>query len=326
MNNSLIVDDLHVHFSKPNGTVIKALNGVSLQLGEGTMLGILGESGSGKSTLAKVLLRLLPKNSQIVRGLLSFEGRNLRQLTEREINEIRGVRMAMISQEPGLALNPVMKVGDQIAEVLHAHRKWSSRQCRSEAEALLDRVNLRSTERRVYHAYPHQLSGGQQQRVAIAQALACNPSLIIADEPTASLDSTTEIEILDIFRQLKNERKTSLLLITHDPAILPGIADRVAVFYAGRIVENAPTDRIFETPMHPYVKALFSCMRAPLVQRSRGYRFTTISGNPPNAEALTEGCSFSPRCAERMTKCGNARPSTQEMDEESCVECFLYDR
>jgi oligopeptide/dipeptide ABC transporter ATP-binding protein len=324
MSSLLIVDDLRVRFSEPAARVVTALNGVSMRLPEGQVLGLLGESGSGKSTLAKTLLRMLPNHSQ-VSGDVEFEGRSLLELKERDMNQIRGARIAMISQEPGLALNPVMKVGDQIAEVLRAHRAWDGLRRRSEAESLLEQVNLSSAERRVYDAYPHQLSGGQQQRVVIAQALACGPSLIIADEPTASLDSDTENEILELFRQLKVARKTSLILITHDPAILPGLADRVAVLYAGRIVEDAPCERILQKPMHPYTKALLACVPPAIADRPSGYRLTTIAGSPPRGVGSVPGCSFSPRCSERIPKCQNLRPFAQEMEEERRVECFLYE-
>jgi peptide/nickel transport system ATP-binding protein len=324
MKTLLSVTDLHVHFSGSGDEPVHALNGLSLELEKGTVLGILGESGSGKSTLAKTLLRMLPRNAKVAGGSAKFEGRNLFQLREREMNEIRGAQIAMVSQEPGMALNPVIKVGDQITEVLRAHRNWSGRQCKLEAESILERVNLRDGERRMYDTYPHQLSGGQQQRVLIGQALACNPSLIIADEPTASLDTVTEAEILDLFRRLRAERKTSLLLITHDPEILRGLADRVAVLYAGRIVEEAPAERIFQKAMHPYAKALLTCLPPALAERSDRYRFTTIPGSPPTGR-LAEGCSFSPRCAERLTKCERLCPSIQEVEEQSRVECFLYD-
>jgi peptide/nickel transport system ATP-binding protein len=326
MNTLLNVADLHVRFPGPGEKLIHALNGISLEIQRGTVVGILGESGSGKSTFAKTLLRMLPKNAEAIGGSVEFEGRNLFHLTEREMNQIRGAQIAMISQEPGMALNPVMKVGDQIAEVLRAHRDWNGRRRKSETELILERVNLRNAGRCIYDAYPHQLSGGQQQRVVIGQALACNPSLIIADEPTASLDPAAEAEILDLFRQLRAEQKTSLLLITHDPEILRGLADRVAVLYAGRIVEDARSERFFQNAMHPYAKALLSCLPPAIAGSPQRYRFTTIPGSPPTAGGLVDGCSFSPRCAERMTKCESLRPSVQEIEKESRVECFLYDR
>jgi oligopeptide/dipeptide ABC transporter ATP-binding protein len=325
MPSLLNIDALRVRFSERGGKESHALNGVSFSLSEATVLGVLGESGSGKSTLAKALLRMLPKSAQIEGGAIEFEGKNLLKLSEREMKEIRGARIAMIAQEPGLALNPVLKVGDQVAEVLRAHRTGSAKQHRPEAESLLERVNLRSSTRKMYDTYPHQLSGGQQQRVVIAQALACNPSLIIADEPTASLDSETETEILELFRGLKAERKTSLVLITHDPAILPGLADRVAVLYAGRVVEDAPSERFFQGALHPYAKALLACMPPAIGQSPRGARLTTISGSPPGNETISEGCSFSPRCTERMEKCGQSQPAARQIKEEHRVECFLYE-
>jgi oligopeptide/dipeptide ABC transporter ATP-binding protein len=326
MAELLIVDDLQVRHRDPRGRMINALNGVSLLLQEGAVLGVLGESGSGKSTLARVLLRMLPKNAEVVHGTVEFEGRNLLGLGKQEMKDIRGGRIAIIPQEPGMALNPVIKVGDQIAEVFRAHRGWSGQRCRSEAESILEQVNLRRAGRRMYDAYPHQLSGGQQQRVVIAQAIACNPSLIIADEPTASLDFSTEAEILGLFRQLKAERKTSLLLITHDPGILPDLADRVAVMYAGRVVEEGPSDKIFRDALHPYAKALLACLPPPVTRRPRGYRLSTIAGAPPDAAEPASGCSFAPRCAESMERCRSVRPVAQAVEEKSRVECFLYDR
>jgi oligopeptide/dipeptide ABC transporter ATP-binding protein len=326
MNPLLSVNGLQIHYSGPNGKVSHALHGLNLQLSQGIMLGVLGESGSGKSTLAKALLRTLPQNARLTSGSIGFEGKNLNLLTEREMTGIRGARISMISQEPGLALNPVIKVGTQVAEVLRAHRGWSRQQRRSEAEALLERVNLHSARRRMYDAYPHQLSGGQQQRVVIAQAIACNPSLIIADEPTASLDPASEAEILELFQQLKAERKTSFLLITHDPEILRGLADRIAVLYAGRIVEEAPSEQIFQKAMHPYTQNLLACLPPSVEERPRGFRLPTIAGSPPATDRLPSGCSFSPRCADRFEPCESLGPTKVTTDEEHTVECFLYDR
>jgi len=322
----LQVEDLHVHFLEPNGTRIYALNGASFGLAHGEVLGVLGESGSGKSTLAKALMNLLPKGAQISKGGIQFEEQNLLAVTEAEIGRIRGAQLSFISQDPGQALSPVMRVGDQIAEVIHAHRDWSWNRCRSEASSLLDLVHLSSDNRRMSDAYPHQLSGGQQQRVVIAQALACNPSLIIADEPTASLDSSTADEILELFRELNEERRMSLLLITHDPNVLRGLADRVAVIYGGRIVEIAPLSQIYNRPRHPYVRALLDCIPPPSANRLTAphTRLRTIVGSSPDPGRLAEGCSFSPRCPERVERCDTRSPVSIEVERESRVECFLY--
>jgi oligopeptide/dipeptide ABC transporter ATP-binding protein len=321
----LRIEDLHVHFSERGGSVINALNGVNLQLAQGELVGIVGESGSGKSTLAKSLLRILPENAQVVSGKLEFEGLDLLHLEERDLNRIRGARMARIPQEPGLALNPLMKIGDQIAEVLRAHTDWDWRCCRIESEVLLEKVNLRKPRRRIYDAYPHQLSGGEQQRAVIAQALACSPALIIADEPTSSLDSSTETEILDLLRVHNGERKSALLLITHNPTILLGLAHRVAVMYAGRIVEEGACDKIFHQPLHPYTKALLDCVPPEVTENLRPRRLPVIDGAPPDAKSLPAGCSFSPRCVQRIASCDSLRPSPQDFQDGSRVECFLYD-
>jgi peptide/nickel transport system ATP-binding protein len=325
MSVVLCIADLHVRFSEPSGSVVNALNGVNLRLNRGELCGILGESGSGKSTLAKTPLRILPKNAQVVSGRLEFDGRDLLQLNEHEMNAIRGRRITIIPQEPGLALNPVMKVGDQIAEVLRAHRDWHWRRCRTESEFLLEKVNLRKPRRRVYDAYPHQLSGGEQQRAVIAQALACDPELIIADEPTSSLDSSTESEILDLLRIQNAEQKSALLLITHNPAILPGLADSVAIMYAGRIVEQGSCNRIFHQPLHPYTKALLACVPPAVSGNSQRSRLPVIDGSPPDAKNLPAGCGFSLRCAARVQKCDQLRPSAQNFEDGSRVECFLYE-
>lgn len=325
MSDLLRIEDLHVRFSNDDGRVVHALNGVSLRVREREVVGILGESGSGKSTLAKALLKLLGRNSMVTGNVL-FEGKNFAQLPEREMNAIRGARIALVPQEPGVALNPVMKVGDQVAEVLRAHRNWDRHRCHTEAARLLERVHLRVDGRNFYDAYPHQLSGGQQQRVVIAQAVACGPALIIADEATASLDSATELQILDLFRELKAEQKNSILFITHNPALLQGLADRVAVMYAGRIVEESFASQIFEEAKHPYTKALLECVPGVNDGRQPGYRLHTIEGAPPDPERLAAGCSFSPRCSRRLEKCDNLRPGVWGAEDGSRVECFLYER
>jgi oligopeptide/dipeptide ABC transporter ATP-binding protein len=326
MTALLAVENLRVRFRETDGVLVHALNGVHFNLEEGEVLGVLGESGSGKSTVAKSVLRLLPRNADVVGGTVRLAGKNLLELSEKQMNRVRGARIAMISQEPGLALNPVMKVGDQIAEVLRAHYPRHARQCRSEATSILERVLPDNPARKMYDAYPHQLSGGQQQRVVIGQALACKPSIIIADEPTASLDSATEADILNLFRELQSERKMSLLLITHDPTILQGLADRLCVMYAGRIVEEAATNQLFANPQHPYVQGLLACLPSEKASRTRGQRLPTIAGAPPDPRKLHAGCTFSPRCLDRLDKCQSVVPSEFKTGNDSRVECFLYDR
>ena len=326
MTALLTVEDLHVRFRETNGVLVHALNGVHFNLEESEVLGVLGESGSGKSTVAKSVMRLLARNAEIVSGAVKFGVKDLLKLSERQLNRVRGAGMAMISQEPGLALNPVMKVGDQIAEVLRAHYPRRVRQCRSEAAAILERVLPDSPTRKMYDAYPHQLSGGQQQRVVIGQAIACKPSLIIADEPTASLDSATEADILNLFRELQSEQKMALLLITHDPTILRGLADRVCVMYAGRIVEEAATNQLFASPKHPYVQGLLACLPPESASRTRGQRLPTIVGAPPDPRKSHTGCTFSPRCLERLDKCEAASPPEFRTGNDNRVECFLYGR
>lgn len=325
MADLLHITDLHVCFPKDNGRVVYALNGINLRVRKGEVLGVLGESGSGKSTLAKALLRILPKTAAAT-GDIEFEGRKLAQFTESEMNQIRGARMALVPQEPGLALNPVMKIGDQVAEVLRVHGHCNWKRCKAEAEYALARVGLQNSSRRFYDAYPHQLSGGQQQRAVIAQAVACRPALILADEPTASLDSATEAEILDLFHQMNATQNTTLLFITHNPELLRNFADRVAILYAGRVVETGSVHSIFENARHPYVQGLFACAPTENTKLAPGRRLHTIGGAPPNPENLATGCSFAPRCGERLEHCDTCRPVPLELRNEEVVECFLYGR
>jgi oligopeptide/dipeptide ABC transporter ATP-binding protein len=326
----LRASELRVDFLSPARAPIHALRGASLEIHPGEIVGLLGESGSGKSTLAKALLRLLPKNARICGGTLEFESQNLLALSEWDLRKIRGGRIARIPQEPSLSLSLVMKVGDQIAEVIHAHRDFSWKDCRKEAFGLLERVRLsgfRGASSRMYDAYPHQLSGGQQQRVVIAQAIACRPALIVADEPTASLDTESESEILSLLYELKSERNLSLLFITHDPRILRGLADRIAVMYAGRIVEVSPTTQLLSAPQHPYTRALLGCV-LPSLGEARfpaSAPLSTIEGTAPGPELVMAGCSFAPRCAERLDGCESRFPSPVETSDAGQVECFLYD-
>jgi oligopeptide/dipeptide ABC transporter ATP-binding protein len=330
MSPLLRANELRVDFLSPAHAPIHVLRGASLEIQPGEIVGLLGESGSGKSTLAKALLQLLPKNARICGGTLEFESQNLLALSERELRKIRGARIARIPQEPSLALSPVMKVGDQVAEVIHAHRALNWKDCRKEAFDLLERVRLSGFPgaiSRMYDAYLHQLSGGQQQRVVIAQAIACRPALIVADEPTASLDTESESEILSLLYELKSERNLSLLFITHDPRILRGLADRTAVMYAGRIVEVGSTTQLLSAPQHPYTRALLGCVLPSLGESGfpASAPLPTIEGAAPEPELVIAGCSFAPRCAERINDCESRSPSSVETSDAGQVECFLYD-
>src|ERR1700722_12534994 len=330
MASLLKVDELRVEFALAGGSRVHALRAIDLQMDPGVCYGILGESGSGKSTLAKALMQLLPRNAKVSSGSIEFNGRDLSKFTNSELQRYHGKDVALVPQEPGLALNPVMKIGQQVAEVLRAHNNWPRQRYRSEAESLLDSVRLSSTDRRIYNAYPHQLSGGQQQRVVIAQALSCDPQLIIADEPTASLDGETEAEILQLLCDLKSKRRTALILITHDPRILYGLAARVAVLYAGRIVEDAPASVFFENPQPPYSRSLLACAAEPSWDSQRDsqcadpVRLPTIPGDSPDPESASPGCEFAPRCDRRMTKCDSQPPSPITVPENRRIECHLY--
>jgi len=325
MTPLLRVRDLRVDFVGGDRR-IHALNGASFELQRGEILGLLGESGSGKSTLAKSLLRVLPKTGVVCSGAIEFDGRDLLELTEAEMAKLRGAKIALIPQEPSLALSPVMKVGDQISEVLHAHRDWSWRRCRNAARVLLERVTLQSELRDIYNAYPHQLSGGQLRRVVIAQALSCEPPLIIADEPNASLDPDTAQQILQLLRNLTRDFHSSLLLITHDPRILFGTTSRAAVMYGGRIVEQGPAEQVLRSPQHPYASALMACVpRACDSENSpSAWLLPTIEGTAPDPSFARGGCAFAPRCSQRVEICGTRQPLPVESEPSRRVECFLY--
>ena len=321
----LQVRDLSVRLETESGTVVPAVESVSFDVGSGEAVGILGESGCGKTTLALALLRLLPPGGQILRGSIHFGGRELLAAGEREMERIRGGEISLIFQEPGIALAPVMRVGEQVCEVIRAHRRWSWKRCREVAVSALAQV-FPNDSARIYAAYPHQLSGGQRQRVLIAQALACRPALVIADEPTASLDTTTQAEILALIRDLKQRLRLSLLLISHNPAILAGLADRILVMYAGRIVEEGPLERVYREPLHPYTQGLLrSIPRTPdEAAPSSKTKLPAISGSPPDPARLPSGCPFEPRCPERMAICTTREPDEVRPEASRRVRCFKY--
>jgi peptide/nickel transport system ATP-binding protein len=325
MMSLLRVTDLHVNYASLTGARLPALVGAAFDVQSGETLGVLGESGSGKSTLAGVLLRLLPANAQIANGAVLFEGRDLLRVEHRELREIRGRRIALIVQEPSLALHPTIRVGDQIMDVLDAHFGLSRQAVREKANRLLSVVFPAEAER-IAACYPHELSGGQRQRVLIAEAIACEPSLIVADEPTASLDSTTQLEILALFKSLRQRLNLSMLFITHNPALLAGFADRTLVLYGGRVVEVGPTARILSSPQHPYTRALLQCLPAfsDASAADRRQRLRTIPGESPNLAVFAPGCRFESRCADRFGLCTKNEPGLVAVAESHNVSCFKY--
>lgn len=325
MTPLLLVQDLHVAYRLLGGRNLLALGGVSLDVRPGETLGVLGESGSGKSTLAAALLRLLPENAEIPKGIIRFEGQELLKATPRALERIRGARISLISQEPSLALHPTIRVGEQITDVLSAHESGSRKLFRQKTLQLLGEV-FPTDAARIANSYPHQLSGGQQQRVLIAQAIACGPSLIVADEPTASLDPTTQQEILSLFRTLREKFNLSMILITHNPALLPGLSDRVLVLYAGKIAEIGATDMVLKRPQHPYTRALLQSMPAHLDEQSYGRKskLPVIPGEPPSLKLLAGGCRFEPRCVDRMELCTKREPGAVAVSEAHVVSCFKY--
>ena len=318
MNPLLEVIDLTVEYSSESG---KALCGLSFNIGEGESVGILGESGSGKSTLALTILRILPAAAQIRSGVITLLGRNLLELPEHEMQTVRGKEVSLVFQDPGASLHPFLRIGDQIREVLKAHGNGSAAQRRLLTETLLRRVGFDAIER-IYTAYPHQLSGGQRQRAAIAQAISCHPRLLIADEPTSSLDNTLQSEILGLLRGLRAEYGLAVLFISHDPAVLEEVADRILVMYAGRIVEEGRAIDVLSSPQHPFTQALLSTITgAPLKEQDAEHRFT---GSGTAILGASDGCRFASRCPDRSAVCETREPSVVTIGEGRKVRCFKY--
>ncbi len=303
----LEVKDLKTEFRLAQATV-HAVNGVSFTVHEGEVLGIVGESGCGKSVTALSIMRLIEQPGYIVGGeILLHDGDQTIDVATKSMGEmgnIRGVKMSMIFQDPMTSLNPVLTIGYQIMEPLKLHRHMSDKQATDYAVKLLDRVGIPEARQRLKD-YPHQFSGGMRQRVMIASAVACNPRLLIADEPTTALDVTIQAQIIDLIRELKDELGTSVIIITHDLGVIAEMADQVAVMYAGNIVENGPAEDIYETPQHPYTRALMGS-----IPRLRNWpeRLTTIDGAPPSLTTIGVGCPFEPRCTLRVERCASENP------------------
>ena len=324
MAHLLEVNNLKTHFPTRSG-LVRAVDGISFHLDQGELLGLVGESGCGKSMTALSVMRLVAPPGKIVDGQILFDGKDLLKLSDREMRELRGDDIAMIFQDPMTSLNPVFTVGEQIAEALRLHRKLSPKQAKQAAIEAMREVAIPDPARRASD-YPHQLSGGMRQRVMIAMALACNPRLIIADEPTTALDVTIQAQILELLNELRVQRQLAVLLITHDLGVVAEVADRVAVMYTGRIVEESPVDELFARPKHPYTEGLLrSVPKLTAEHVVKSERLETIEGTVPRPTDLPPGCHFAPRCPHRMPRCTEEDIPLYELEGEVKVRCVLYD-
>jgi peptide/nickel transport system ATP-binding protein len=320
MTPLLEVSDLNISFARDNGPALVPVDDVSFTVSSGELVALVGESGCGKTLTGLALPRLLPRGAELGAGsTIRFRGTELTTLTERELRAYRGRRIAMVFQDPMTSLNPVMRVGAQVAEAIHAHRKVSRHAARERVLALLVEVGIADPESRI-DAYPHQLSGGMRQRVLIAMALAAEPDLLIADEPTTALDVTIQAQILELLDHLRTARGLAVLLITHDLGIVAGRADRVLVMYAGRIVESAPTAQLFAHPGHPYTRGLFASI--PRLDATTT-RLTPISGGVPRPDEWPAGCRFHPRCPVVTPRCRTDRPPLRAKGPDQLAACWV---
>ena len=315
----LRVADLKTHFMIKEG-VVRAVDGISFTVAPGEVLGIVGESGCGKSMTARSILRLVPDPpGRIVGGEIEFDGVDLLGLSTKEMQAIRGDLISMIFQDPMVSLNPTMRVGDQIIEALRIHRGLNRKDAARRTAELLRDVNIPEAETRL-NDYPHQFSGGMRQRAMIAMALACEPKLLIADEPTTALDVTVQAQILDLLRVIREESNTAIILITHDLGMVAEIADKVVVMYAGRIVEEASVLDLFDAPTHPYTRGLLNSLPSP---EHRVEELTPIRGQPPDLARVPVGCSFAPRCDFRLEACSRDEPPFREVTPGHRSRCWL---
>jgi len=323
MSRTLLeVSNLQTQFKLGNNT-IRAVNGVSFSIDEGEVLGIVGESGCGKSVTALSIMRLIESPGEITNGKVIFRDESkeidLLTLSDKQLEKILGNRISMIFQDPMTSLNPVLSIGYQIMETLRVHRRSSFKESKEQGIHLLQSVGIANARQR-FNDYPHEFSGGMRQRVMIAMAIACQPKLLIADEPTTALDVTIQAQILSLLRKFKKEFGMSIIIITHDLGVVAQIADRVAVMYAGRIVENASVQEIFSHPQHPYTQALIASI--PRLDE-QPERLKTIEGAPPRFPGEETGCSFHPRCSFRIAVCTEKRPSLVELRPKQSVACFV---
>lgn len=312
----LSVQNLQVDYSS-SGQTVRAVNGVSFDLNNGQSLGLVGETGAGKTTIAKAIMQILPDHAtKRAEGTITFKGQNLMELREHELQNIRGSQISMVFQDPMTALNPVMTVGEQIAEGIRHHQGLDKAHAKQEAIKMLETVGI-SRDR--IDEYPHQFSGGMKQRVVIAIALACNPDLLIADEPTTALDVTIQAQVLDLIKDLREKKGTSLILITHDLGVVADTCDKVAVVYAGEIVEIGALEEVFDHPTHPYTRGLFGAI--PDMYKDVA-RLSPIEGLPPNPTDLPEGCYFAARCPHATDECRAKHCQLEHMSGTHFVRCL----
>lgn len=313
----LTVDALSVAFPTDQGDAF-AVRNVSLSLAQGEVLGLVGESGCGKSMTSLALLGLIPKPGRVVSGDITFNDYSLRALSDSQWQRIRGAQIALIPQDPLTSLNPVYTIGDQLSEVLIHHKGLSKAEALKQSAAMLDLVRMPSAESRLKD-YPHQFSGGMRQRVMIAMALLCQPQLLIADEPTTALDVTVQAQILTLMRDIQQEFNTAILMITHDLGVIAEMCDRVAVMYAGAIVEDASVNDLFDNPLHPYTQGLLNALPRPGRER-----LESIEGQPPSLSEKLTGCRFEPRCPKRLTTCTEQDPTLNAITDQHQAACLLY--
>ncbi|SCX89670.1 ABC transporter ATP-binding protein [Alkaliphilus peptidifermentans] len=314
------IKDLTIHFIVEGEGIVRAVEDMNLEIGKGETLGLVGETGAGKTTTALGIMQLVPNPpGKIVSGEIIFEGENLLTKSPAELRKVRGNKISMIFQDPMTSLNPVMTVGDQIAEVVKLHQKVNAAQAIERAKEMLEKVGIppdRSKE------YPHQFSGGMRQRVVIAIALACNPTLLIADEPTTALDVTIQAQVLTLMKNLKEEFETSMLLITHDLGVVAEVCDKVAIMYAGNVIEYTDKKRLFTEPKHPYTLGLFGSI--PDAEEDEE-RLNPIKGLMPDPTNVPSGCPFHPRCPKVMSICSERKPNNTEIELGHFVKCLLFE-
>ncbi|MGN4123988.1 ABC transporter ATP-binding protein [Lysinibacillus sphaericus] len=319
----LDVENLTVEF-KSSGSTMKAVNGVNLQLNKKETLGIVGESGSGKSVTATALMRLIPSPpGNITDGKIHFNGRDLVAISEKEMRNVRGNEMSMIFQDPITSLNPVLTIRNQIIEVIRAHEKMTKKEASAKAVEMLKMVGIPEPEKRL-NMYPHEFSGGMRQRVMIAIALACNPKLLIADEPTTALDVTVQAQILDLMKNLQRDHDTAIIMITHDLGVVWELCDKVNVMYAGRTVESTTTRHLYKNPLHPYTWGLLESQITVGIQEQE--RLPAIPGSPPDLSMSLSGCHFSARCPMATDICLSKVPELMEVQDNHFVACHLQSR